>query len=235
MTSPGVFEQFQQNQQGRFTGPTASQGFNAGAMQGFMGTPTQSMQLSQNPNFDAFYDRARERQAGSMNDQLAARGGYGSSAGLDMMMQGQADLNAQQANREADYLAQVAGQADQARAAQMGLGLGAAGQADTTGLARLRAGGEAAGQAQQFREARGQTFFNNERANQLDMLAAAQPWLMGQLDADARAMDSAMALEMGAPRDQVNFDFANQQARMDRINTGIGAADTAGGLASPYG
>lgn len=246
-TSPGEYEQWQQNQQGQFMGPSAGQTQNAG-MQGYLGSQTNAQGVSNSlqaqPNFDAFYDRARERQAGGMNDQMAARGGYGSSAGMDMMMQGQSDLNAQQANREADYMQAhqgqritAAGQADSANAAQRGLGIQGASAADASGLARLRAGGEAAATAQEFRQGRGDTFFNRERANRNDMANLVQPWLMGQIDADAQSFDSGMALEMGAPRDQVNYDFADNAAQTDRVNTavngvaqGVNVGSAAGGF-----
>lgn len=96
--------------------------------QGQFNQATASEQLQQDPGLDAYYGRARERAAGDINNQLAARGQFGSSAGLAQISDAMVGLGAEQANREADYRKEVAGQADEARGARLGLGGTFAGQ-----------------------------------------------------------------------------------------------------------
>lgn len=104
--------------QGEFTKPWAQEGFWEGVMGNFQGGgPSVSNQAQQaysqymqqmptiNPeaNLDPYYANARKRQTQDTNSALGARGMFNSSAALDKIAQGDATLNSQQANAEAQY------------------------------------------------------------------------------------------------------------------------------------
>lgn len=55
------------------------------------------------PNLGAYYQNAFDKGASNLNRQLAARGQFGSSRGMQQMGQFAADLEGERANREADY------------------------------------------------------------------------------------------------------------------------------------
>lgn len=59
--------------------------------------------LSADPNFGDFYDNAIRRSVEGINKNLGARGAYGSSAADDQIKESITNLNAERANREADY------------------------------------------------------------------------------------------------------------------------------------
>ena len=75
-------------------------------------------------SLDPYYARARARTSADMNNQLAARGQFGSTAGMGMLGNALSNLSAEQANREADYALRQMGQmgslAGQAQSAQQG-------------------------------------------------------------------------------------------------------------------
>lgn len=122
-------------------------------------------QIGQDPGLGAYYDRAADRFSTGMNAQLAARGGYGSSRGLEALSEGLGGLEAQRAAEEADYMLrqqQLGGQlAQQAGQSQLGwmtnvgkLGLGG----DQAALARAglgMQGGEAMDRMDLFRNQQG--------------------------------------------------------------------------------
>lgn len=145
------------------------------------------------PGFDQHYDRARERTTNNLNKQLAARGAYGSSAGIDMIGQALADLDAQQANREADF-----------------------------GLQQVMAGQQAANQAQGLSAGRGQQAFANQMAmgGALDNLMAQtyNPMLM----MDQQLMDQAMAMELGLGAEALNQDYRGQERIWSDAERGAG-------------
>lgn len=131
MSQPGAAEQYFTDNGSRFTAPTAMDNWmsqNGGAL----GTPGTGETFAQtamgqygngnNPhasndaeqayqnflgstpaNVNPYYDYASDQLSNSMNTQLAARGAYGSSVGLNSLGTGMADLNAQRANAQAAY------------------------------------------------------------------------------------------------------------------------------------
>jgi hypothetical protein len=211
LESQGQGEQFYSAQQGKFNMPTNSQ-------QAYDG-------LQSAPGFDAFYDRARERQAGGMNDQLAARGQYGSSAGVDQISQGMSDLNAQQANREADFMLsqqgqalQGAQQADMSNQGILGMQGQFANQAQGQGLARLGLGGSLAGQS--FNEQLGRESLFGQQAGQADSSAVAR---FGAGLQGSQAADQATLARMG-----LQGDLISQGEGMD-FNRMMGGAEVAAG------
>jgi len=226
MTGQGDNEQFVGQNVGQMAGPSASAGFNQQAQQ-FMQDGSASAAVNANPNFDQYYDRARERQAGAANDQMAARGGYGSSAGMDMMMQGQADINAQQANREADYRLQSAAQADTAQQGLYGLGANAATAADSAGVSRFAAGANATAGSQNARERRVGDAFNRVAANATNKNNAASPYQLGQIGADATGLGNQIALATGTTGEALNQSNQNVQQGFQYGQAGVEGAATA--------
>jgi len=104
--------------------------------------------LQQDPGLGAYYDRAKTRTAGDINNQLAARGGFGSSAGMSQISDAMVGLEAERANKEADYRAGIAGQADEARMTRLGLGSTMSGQAQDRMQGRVNQGMNMQSQAQ---------------------------------------------------------------------------------------
>ncbi len=181
METPGVHEQWFQQNEGKFAEKGESDKFfqrtgegyaqeglgekfaseNAAALQqqgqgeqwwskygGGFNQASASEGLQQDPGLGAYYDRAKTRTAGSINDQLAARGSFGSSAGMQQIGDAMVGLEAERANKEADYRAGIAGQADEARMTRMGLGGTFAGQAQDRAQGRVAQGMGMASQAQ---------------------------------------------------------------------------------------
>lgn len=229
--SPGVVEQLWQGNQGRFIDPgDAAQWY--WQNQGAFDAPGQGEQFwnqvqgdlaSNAPGYDAYFDRARERMAGGINDQLAARGAFGSSAGMDQVSQGLADLNAQQASREADYglnrlgaLGGLAFQAQNAQLGRLGQGMGAAQASDVADLNRLTAGAGLAQAAQDARRQRGRDYMGDVFAPAGQMSALVGGTGQDVLNADQRLMDSAIGAELANSREDLNQWLQNrEQERAD--------------------
>lgn len=145
---PGVGENFFGQTHGQYQQPGMAESFASGAQGQYGGGKNPKVagnsqdyfqqfqknkpNIAEDPEFGAYYDRAKERSASSINKQLAARGLYGSSGGLDQLGQAMTDLDAQRANREADYNLQRRGEERQ----WAGLGGSLAGQADSNSLAQ---------------------------------------------------------------------------------------------------
>lgn len=192
--------------------------------------------LSGGPGFDAYYDRAAERLGRDMNNQLAARGVYGSSVGVGQLGDAMTDLRADQAKNEADFdlrrigeqrgweglSGQLAGSADanslansQNRLNWLG-GLGDIAQAgDTFGLNRLNSGLNAANNAQGLEQGRFQTLLGNELG-----MADRMNGMMGQaygdmLQNDMDLMNSSMGMGMGLAAEALNQDYRTQEKIKD--------------------
>lgn len=171
-TSPGVAEQYFNNQQGQFS-PGASaanqywqqtQGQLGEAGQGEQywnqvagkfNAPTasggvfQNFDASRGAGLDPYYDRANTKLASRLNQQAAMTGSLGGTAANAMMAEGLSGLAADQANREAEhYLKQnqlagsLASQFDQNNLAQMMGGGQLSQMAQSQNLARLGLGGQ---------------------------------------------------------------------------------------------
>lgn len=108
--------------------------------------------LMSDPGLGAHYDNAKRRALESVGQQSAAAGGYGSSVAQDVGAEAITNLEAERANREADYaLRRAAEDRMYGTASMMG-----ASQADqnqlgwATGLGRLALGAEEAGLAREL-------------------------------------------------------------------------------------
>jgi hypothetical protein len=214
---PGVLEQYQQQQQGRFTqegqgsqffgkteGRYRSPGLGEKQFQqsrkqlgaqgqgeqywnqvaGAMNQASASEGLQKDPGLGAYYDRAKTRTAGDINNQLAARGSFGSSAGMSQISDAMVGLEAERANREGEFRQAQAQQSDQARMARLGMGGQMAQGAQGLGLQRLGLGGQMAGQAQgQLMDRLGQ---GQSAAQGIDEFGLQQAIAGGQLAGQAQ-------------------------------------------------
>lgn len=172
LQAPGTYENYWQNQGGFFTSPTASSGIAQklaptlggatpaeqywASVQGRLSAPTSSEQyysgfagrrpeVGLEAGLDPYYERARERTGQDIDRAMAARGGFGSSAAMDTLSDAFVGLNAEQANREADYRLRALGE----MRGWEGLGGALAGGADAAGRGNLALGGGLAATAGQ--------------------------------------------------------------------------------------
>jgi hypothetical protein len=223
---PGEGEQYWNQVQGNFNkGTNAQAAYDRAAQQGT------------DPGLGQYYDRAKENAANSLNDQLAAMGMLGTSVGAQKMGQALTGLDAERANREADFvmrqnqmLGNLGAGADSQNQGLWGLGgqmsqdaqnlglnraevgMNAAQNVDTSRINQFQTGMNAAGQAQGDRRTRTQDMFNNTFAPaqiMADMVGNAQNDV---LQGDQDFMDASAAAEMGLLQDMVS----NSQYKADR-------------------
>lgn len=277
MSTPGVFEQMQQNNQNlwfstpgtdwaydqldQFSDPWAYEqwvGQNAGSMggpsetskywsgiQGSMNTPTGAEKAiaggyqgpnnaqsafditrgrlpdSFQPQFDAYYDRMKDKVMSDVNSQSAARGNYGSSSALNGAIGAGLDVEAQRAKAATDFMfADSQNQmnwlnslSQQGRGADLsGLGIfGANLSGAQYGLDKTKTLGDLAFRADQ-------TDIERDRL-EADLRKSADDARAGRISAGIStglAADSAM---QGRYRDAFDFAGQAQDAREGRINT----------------
>ncbi len=218
------------------------------------------MQQSNDPGLGAYYDRAKERTAGSMNSQLAAMGLLGSSVGANKMGDALSGLDADRANREADFVmrqnqmfGQMGSAADSQNQGQMGLGgqmsgnaqemgmnrgqlsMNAAQNVDTMDINRFNAGMNAAQSAQGARRERGQDMFGNvygPAAAMAGMVGDAQNDVLAN---DAQYLDAAAAAELGLVTDMQNTDRHNADRQKEDENHGLNAMGQIWGMGAGGG
>lgn len=231
LAQPGAASQHWEGVQGQFSGPAPDVTNNTqSAYDAYMrNTP----EIAALPGLEPYYDNARTTYVEDTNRQLAARGAFNSSAALDSIGSGLASLNAEQANREADYgLARAAEQRQ-----WYGLGGDLASLADnaslnegTFGLDWLKTGGDLAGAAGQEDldriELGGNLASDADRA-ELDRLIAGQTSAFGaQLARDTRvqaAFDNMLRVGEGMATvagDAYTQMFAADSALMDAVLSG---------------
>lgn len=246
--APGQASQWWGQNQDEFSTPGAMEDYyRRKSVQGQLSDPTRSAGFfdqfqKQDPGLGAYYDRAKERTSGSLNEQLAARGGFGSSAGVDQLSQAITDLDAQRANREADFNlqqtalgGQLANQADLRQQGLLALGgqlagqaqsqmlsrLGQAGQlamgADAADLSRLGAGMNAAANAQQLRRQRGRDYMADMFNPSQFLMNFNQQGLMNMLNNDQDLLASVIESQLGLGRESLNQDMQNQAAHRGDI------------------
>lgn len=200
--------------------------------------------ISAEPGFGAYFDNAKNRAAESINQAMAARGAYGSSAANDQTARAFTDLEGQRALKEADYNLQRLGE----QRAWQGLGGQLAGQADTNslnaannerqwaqmlsqlgldasqlGLQRTNAGMDAAMATQGAQRSRGNDYFNQQMAMGDRMADLYKTTILPGLDNDAAMMENASSGGVA----QGNQAAANERTN---ANDAIGYANTAASL-----
>ncbi len=195
--------------------------------------------VAEEPGFGAYYDRAKTRSASGINKQLAARGLFGSTGGMDQIGQAMTDLDAQQANREADYNLSRLGEQRQWES----LGGNLAGQADSNsmnqsqnalswmqGLGNLANAGQG---MQMSRLGQGQDAANAAQTQGFNRLGQGQNFAFGAQDAgQGRAqqlfnnnmgMGGALSNQMmGAYNDMLGMDQMLMDSGMG-MELGLGA------------
>lgn len=248
---------------GGYTRPGLSEGYAAKQLQQHAGgtpgvsnnqqTAYDSFKLNQ-PNIpteaglDPYYDRARERQAATLDNQLAARGLSTSSGGVGLISDAMKDLNAEQANREADFSlrslgekraweglgGQMAGGADaQSNAGSQNelawtQGLGSlAGNADQAGMYRLNSGMNAANQAQQLEQDRWQQLLGNEMAMGDRMSGMMGNAYGDMMNNDQALMEQSMNMNLGLGAEALNQDYNTSSQRKEDV---MDLASLAGGF-----
>lgn len=252
-TAPGKSERFATNTLGQYANGTPEV---AGNQQDYFKSFTQSKPgIDKEPGFDAYYDRAAERLGRDMNNQMAARGVYGTSVGVGQLGDAMTDLRADQAKNEANYNlqrlgeqraweglgGQLAGAADQNSQAQSQNRLGwlsglndIAQGSDQFGLNRLNAGMSAGNMAQGLEQSRAQQLFGNELAMGDRMSGMMGDTYGGMLAGDQDLMNSSMGMGMGLASEALNQDYRGQERIKDDAQWGMdmlsGFAGGMGGL-----
>lgn len=197
--------------------------------------------IATDPGLDPYYNNAEKRSTEGINQAVAARGAYGSSAANDQISRGITDLEADKAQHEAQYNLQRLGE----QRAWQGLGGQMAGQADQSsqaqsqdqqhwaqllsqlgidssqlGLQRTNAGMDAAGNAQGAQRARGDDYFNQQMSSGDRMSDLIKSILMPGLDNDASMMSDASSGNIA----QGNAAAANEQTNSQNTMNGISSA-----------
>ncbi|HEY5987222.1 MAG TPA: hypothetical protein VIV12_12735 [Streptosporangiaceae bacterium] len=228
--TPGMNEKFAANSLNKYSAGTPTgtdlQGSN------FARFSADRPNISAEPGLDKYYDRAVDRASTDINNQLAARGMYGSSGGVGRLEDAITDLRADQAKNEAQYnlqrlgeqrgweglAGQLAGGADQgslARSAnELGWlsGLGNLGQnADMFGLQRTQAGQNAANASQGLEQGRFGTMLGNELAMSDRMNGMMGDAYGNMLQTDQDLMNSSMGMGMGLASEALNQDYRTQE------------------------
>lgn len=198
--------------------------------------------ISSEPGFGAYFDNAKNRAAESINQAMAARGAYGSSAANDQTARAFTDLEGQRALKEADYNLQRLGE----QRGWQSLGGQLAGQADTNslnnannerqwtqllsqlgldasqlGLNRTNAGMDAALAAQGAQRTRGQDYFNNQMAMGDRMADLYKSTVLPALDNDAVLMKEASSGGIAEGNQSASNERTNAQDTVDYTNTAV--------------
>lgn len=207
-SSPGVAEQWQQENQGRFLEPTQQSQF----FDETKGT------LSQ--NLDPYYDNAKRRALETLNTQMASRGLFNSSAAIGAGNEAITNLEAEKANREGQYGLQRAGL----------LGNLAQG-ADTSTLSNLGMGMGAAQTAEEMRRQRGQDYLSNVMGMAIPTATMAGQAYNQMIGSDLDLMREAMMAELGlAGESQANQQRTDETARSDTERTAGLMGNVLGGV-----
>jgi hypothetical protein len=202
--------------------------------------------IASDPGLGAYFENAKNRAAESVNQTMAARGAYGSSAANDQISRAYTDLEGQRALKEADYnLArlgeqrgwlglggQLAGQsdsrsdaasADEQRWTQLLSQLGM--DASRLGLQRTNAGADAASNAQGAERARGRDYFADQQGMGDRMSELYRSILGPGLDNDAALYGQANSGGIAGANAGLANEQANAQTTVDAAKTGVGIYD----------
>jgi hypothetical protein len=207
---------------------------------------SQMPSIATDPGLGAYFDNAKNRATESINQTMAARGAYGSSAANDQISRSHTDLEGQRALKEADYnLARLgeqrgwlglggqlagladsrsdAASADEQRWAQLLSQLGL--DSSRLGLQRTNAGADAAANAQGAERSRGGDFFSNQQGMG-DRMAELYRIIMGPaLDNDAALFGNANSGGIAGANAGVANENANAATTVDAAKTGMGIYD----------
>lgn len=186
-SNPGVQEQYwNQNQnlwnKGMSGGPGQGEQF-WNQVQGNFNKASQDL----SPQFNKYYDNARNTAVGEQNKQSAARGVYGSSQALNGVGNVISDVEGQRAKASTDFMFQNAANQNQALNNYGNMAFGAQNQSNnrnSLNLSMLNSGFAASGQAQNQRGNRIQGALDNGYRQQQSALDFMQGQYNGLFDAD---------------------------------------------------
>jgi hypothetical protein len=236
-TKPGAAEAYYAEHQGFYDQPTLSQMFAEQQLNDPRATSRYAEEAYKNfagsspANMDPYYENARRKATEQINQTMAARGTYGSSAANDLIREAYENLAADQANREAQYglqrgglMGQLGGAADASLRSNLGTLGGLAGQGDAAALARIQGGMGAAQTAQGAQRTRGQDAFMNQLTygNALSDILGQDMGMIGNYD--QATLDKIINLNTGAATEGAN------QARMTADRTHQNVADFGGAV-----
>ena len=201
--------------------------------------------ISAEPGFGAYFDNAKNRAAESINQAMAARGAYGSSAANDQTSRAFTDLDAQRALKEADYNLQRLAE----QRAWEGLGGQLAGAADSQGnnlvgqeqswvdllsrmgidasrlgLDRTNAGADAARAATADERTRGQDYFANQLALGDRLMEIYRTVMLPALENDGVLMSDASSGGVAQGNAALANEQANTKQMFDALAAGYGIA-----------
>lgn len=185
-----------------------------------------------------YYDEAKRRTSEDINSQLAARGLFGSSEGVGMLGEALTGLEAERANREADYrlrktaedrmwqqlgggLARGGDLSEQGMAGQelaylLG-GANVAGAADRSDLARVLGGADVAFRGQGAREGRLGDRFNRTYGMGADTRDFLQSGYEHGFAQDERLLGDVLEALLA----QYGFDYSAGQRQQEQNNAGL--------------
>lgn len=202
--------------------------------------------IASDPGYGTFFQHAKDRTAESINQTLAARGAYGSSAANDQISRAYSDLDAQQAEKEADYNLRRLGE----QRAWQGLGGQLANTADNNslnqsqdqrnweqllgqlglsgsqlGLSRTNAGMDAANAASSEQSRVQQQNFDQEQSQGDRISNNTLKVLMQMLGMDSEFFDKLQSGNIAAGNAAASNERTNAQDTMSLLNTGLQGYD----------
>lgn len=215
-------------------GPSMSEGFSKQVAERYPnGMPALDADMSK------YYENAKRRAAEGIDQQMAARGLYASSAATDRIGEAFTDLEAQRAKDEASYglqrnqaelgwqtgLSSIMGNADQAKNSRLGTMGGLASAADSARLGGLSAGMDAAHTAQGDQRQRGEDAFSRQYLLDSTMSGMAGGAYDSMIANDQNLLDQIAALLGGNAANEataVANKGASKSAGADSIgNAGV--------------
>lgn len=202
--------------------------------------------VNSDPGYGTYFQHAKDRANESISQMMAARGMGSSSAANDQIARAFTDLDAQQAEKEADYNLRrlgeerawqglggnLAGQADQGSLARSqeqrnwesmlgNLGL----NASQLGLSRTNAGMDAANAASAERRNAGQDYFNNQLALGDRTSENTMKALMQMLGMDSEFFDKLQSGNLAAGNQAAANEQQNAQNTLNLAGTALQGYD----------
>lgn len=240
--NPSFGEVNNQGLVGQYSDPKARPQTSNNSQEWFSQYTGQMPNISSEPGFGAYFENAKNRAAESINQAMAARGAYGSSAANDQTARAFTDLEGQRALKEADYTlqrlaeqrgwqglgGQLAGQADsnslalsqdEQRWTQLLSQLGM--DASQLGLQRTNAGMDAAMAAQNAQRARGNDYFNQQMAKGDRMADLYKSTILPALDNDATMTENASSGGVAEGNQAAANERTNAQDTLGYMNTAV--------------
>jgi len=202
-SQPGMGEQYANS---------ALQYYAQNGMPGYSAEAYQQFQASQPADMSAYYQNAVNQTNNTLNQQMAARGMYGSSAALGQLSNADTNLYAQQAKDQAEYglrRSQLAGQ------------LGSA--ADQNQLSWTTGLGNLANQGQQLGMQRGQNIFADQMALSGQLAGIEGNTYDKMFDADQLNLDNTFGALGANATNQTNSaqgaynDYRNEDAQNQKF------------------